>query len=262
MPDRTAVADAADVVYIYDGSFEGLLSCVFESYARKEIPSDIVPEEQYELSLYPTRFIETNHLHFERVKKGVADKIGKDALTAIWKGYLCSWEGKEIAILHFIRMGMRDGRRVIYDLANDYVGRLMKSNTTLWNEAHHYMGFVRFSVYENNAMVSVIEPKHKILPIIKDHFIDRYKNESFLIYDKTHRYALIYSKGRNIIIPADDYSPPQMSGEEQKLHDMWKLFYETIEIKERRNERCRMTMMPKRFWSQLHEMSGNKEANI
>ena len=27
-----------DVIYFYDGSFKGFLSCVFESYAHKEIP--------------------------------------------------------------------------------------------------------------------------------------------------------------------------------------------------------------------------------
>ena len=28
----------ADVVYLYDGSFEGFLCCVFESFAQHEIP--------------------------------------------------------------------------------------------------------------------------------------------------------------------------------------------------------------------------------
>ena len=28
-----------DVIYHYDGSFEGFLSCVFDSYAHKEIPA-------------------------------------------------------------------------------------------------------------------------------------------------------------------------------------------------------------------------------
>ena len=31
------MSDRSVVVYLYDGSYEGLLSCVFESFARKEI---------------------------------------------------------------------------------------------------------------------------------------------------------------------------------------------------------------------------------
>lgn len=30
-----------DVIYWYDGTFEGFLCCVFESYANREIPWDI-----------------------------------------------------------------------------------------------------------------------------------------------------------------------------------------------------------------------------
>ncbi len=33
--------DAADVIYLYDGSFEGLLCCVFESVYGRELPIDI-----------------------------------------------------------------------------------------------------------------------------------------------------------------------------------------------------------------------------
>jgi hypothetical protein len=32
----------ADLVYEYDGSFHGLMCCVFESYVYQEIPADIL----------------------------------------------------------------------------------------------------------------------------------------------------------------------------------------------------------------------------
>ena len=39
-------ANVTDVAYRYDGSFAGFLCCVFESYARHEIPSEICPPEE------------------------------------------------------------------------------------------------------------------------------------------------------------------------------------------------------------------------
>ena len=49
MPDRRAVTrgrsgepQTAMVVYSYDGSFDGLLCCVFESYDRNEMPADVL----------------------------------------------------------------------------------------------------------------------------------------------------------------------------------------------------------------------------
>ena len=44
MPERrdvTPTVESGPVVYAYDGSFEGLLCCVFESYERREIPVDV-----------------------------------------------------------------------------------------------------------------------------------------------------------------------------------------------------------------------------
>ena len=40
-----------DIAYIYDGSFNGLLTIVFDSYISKTIPSRIVTEES-EISLF------------------------------------------------------------------------------------------------------------------------------------------------------------------------------------------------------------------
>ena len=37
-PQRARRLHDADVVYLYDGSFEGFLCCVFESFAQHEIP--------------------------------------------------------------------------------------------------------------------------------------------------------------------------------------------------------------------------------
>jgi hypothetical protein len=39
MPERTAL------IYCYDGSFDGLLCCVFESYDRNELPSEVLTSD-------------------------------------------------------------------------------------------------------------------------------------------------------------------------------------------------------------------------
>ena len=46
MPDRRAVIAPGPgvTVYVYDGSFDGLLCCVFESYAARELPADVLAD--------------------------------------------------------------------------------------------------------------------------------------------------------------------------------------------------------------------------
>ena len=53
MPDR------ANVAYCYDGSFEGMLCCIFESFEKKERPVSIGPEGVGQLTLYPPRRVQT-----------------------------------------------------------------------------------------------------------------------------------------------------------------------------------------------------------
>ena len=42
----------SDVIYLYDGSFEGLLCCVHESVYTHELPVDIQPEEAAQPTLF------------------------------------------------------------------------------------------------------------------------------------------------------------------------------------------------------------------
>ena len=55
------------VAYRYDGSFEGFLCCIFESYTKREVPAQIFSDEEAQVSLYPEKWIETDSGHAERV---------------------------------------------------------------------------------------------------------------------------------------------------------------------------------------------------
>lgn len=94
-------------------------------------------------------------------------------------------------------------------LADDTVSRLTKAVRALKQESHKYTGFVRFSISEDNTLTSIIEPKNSVLPLLAPHFCDRYPNESFLIYDKTHSQALVWHNRQKMIIPLDGFEQPQ-----------------------------------------------------
>ena len=67
-----------NIIYQYDGSFEGLLCCIFESFQRKETPVDIVVEENFQMSLTPSRWITTDLEKAKRVAKGIQKKFYKE----------------------------------------------------------------------------------------------------------------------------------------------------------------------------------------
>jgi probable DNA metabolism protein len=75
-----------------------------------------------------------------------------------------------------------------------------------------------------------------------------------MIYDKTHKAALIYENRRQRIIPLEDVEFPDASPEEIGYRELWKRFYNTVAIEERYNPHCRMTHMPKRYWENMIEV--------
>lgn len=252
----------AALAYSYDGSFEGLLCCVFESYASKETPLTIHSEAEGQGLLLEAKWIETDPVKAGRVLRSIPLRICREAEELVRLGFWTCEPDKEMLILRFLQLGFTYGRKVTDMLADDTVSALNKAVQYLNRESHHYLGFVRFSVY-GPVMAAVIEPRNYVLPIIAEHFCDRFSGESFMIYDKTHRMALFHQPGKRVmIIPLEDWTPPEADAEEEAYRRLWKGFYEAIGIKQRRNDRRRSSLMPKRYWKQITEMNDGGSAGM
>lgn len=239
--------------YRYDGSWDGLLCCLFETYLAKEMPHEIFSHEELQQTLYPAREIVTDPAKAKRVRAAIPAKISKAADTLAKDAFLTCLPQKEVWILRFLRLGFRHGAKVMGMLADPAVNTLNKAVLHLHHESHQYTGFVRFTV-SGGALWAVIEPKNQVLPLLARHFCERFSNEAFLIYDKTHDMALVYQAGRHEILPLLAFEPPEPDETEQKYRDLWRSFYDAISIRERENLRGRMSHMQKRYWKHMTEM--------
>jgi probable DNA metabolism protein len=245
-------------IYCYDGSFDGLLCCVFESYDQKEIPLDILSPDTAQTLLFPVKEIVTDLQKSQRVLVSIPKKIGLAALDFVRHAFLTCLAQKELYILLFLRRGYRYGPSVMSMLTDDVVNKLFKGVKHLNSESHLLKGFLRFSIL-NNVLVAEIEPKNYVLPLMLQHFCERYPEERFLIYDKTHGMGLVYQPYQAAVIPIYHLEMPEPDEQEQAFRQLWQLFYDTIEIQSRHNPKCRMSQMPKRYWKYMTEF-GNRSA--
>ncbi|MCL2336745.1 MAG: TIGR03915 family putative DNA repair protein [Firmicutes bacterium] len=244
--------DRPELIYLYDGTFAGLLCCVFESYAQKEIPADILPLDSARTTLWPGKEIVTDQPKADRVLVSIPPQMGHEALDFLRHAFLTCLPQKERYMLLFLRLGYRHGPRVMHMLASDVVHTLDKSVRHLRRESHLLKGFLRFSVF-NQVLVGEIEPKNHVLPLLADHFRRRYPEEYFLIFDRTHGEALVYRPYQSAIIALDEFVLPEPDERELFFRDLWRHFYDAIEITDRHNPRCRMSQMPKRYWTYMTE---------
>lgn len=244
----------ADLNYYYDGSFDGLMCCVFESYEQQEVPIDILVDSAAP-QLFSGRPVPTEPHKSARVLASIPRKLGPAALDFVRHAFLTCLPRKELYILLFLRLGYRHGPQVMGMLTDDVVNTLFKAVNHLTRESHLLKGFLRFSVC-NGALVGEIEPKNFVLPLLTQHFCERYPEERFLIVDKTHGMGLLYQPYHARVVPVADLELPALDDDEQTFRDLWRLYYDTIAIKERYNPRCRMSHMPKRYWQNMTEFGG------
>ena len=105
MPKRT------DIAYLYDGSYEGFLCCVFESFEKQEIPSDILAEDGAQLSLFPARAIPTDASRASRVAASIPRRISREAEEFVYVAFHTCLNCREIRLLAFLRLGYKPGPR-------------------------------------------------------------------------------------------------------------------------------------------------------
>ena len=239
-----------EVIYCYDGSFEGFLSCVFDSYAHKEIPAGFCSGEDA-LTLFDSWTVRTDPGHADRVLRKVT-ALSPEAAVLLRRGFLTCLPDKELHLYRLTAKLLREGPGFLRNRSDKTLYPVLKAVQHLNGEVHLLKGFVRFSDL-GGVLGGEIEPKNRVLPVLAGHFRARFHNERFFLYDRTHREALLHVPGQWTIRPLASFqmAPPDQAEARYRL--LWKRFYDTIAIKERENPRLRMTHMPKRYWSTMTE---------
>lgn len=245
-----------EMVYYYDGSFEGFLSCVFESYAKKEVPTAIFRDEDAVPTLFDCRTVSTDPSHAKRVLRKLV-KISPDGTELVQRGFLTCMEEKELRLYRLIAKLLRDGPRFLRNLSDETLYPVASAVRHLNGEVHLLKGFIRFSEL-NGVLGSEIEPKNRVLPLLRAHFCARYREDAFFIYDRTNKEALFYAGGKAVIRPIEDFQMAPPDAKEANYRLLWKRFYDTIAIKERENPRLRQTHMPKRYWNTMTEFQSEE----
>ncbi len=240
------------VIFQYDGTFEGFLCCVYESYVHKEFPTAFYSDEEgYVLSLYAVRSVMTVEENARRVYRSW-EQLSPVAAKLLQRAFLTCMPEKELCLYHFVRKLYKEGPGFMKNQADEAYHPIARAIRHMNGELEKLRGFVRFSDY-SGVLGAEIEPKNRVLPLLRHHFCSRFAGESFFIYDRTHKELLFYTKGRSRIVPVDNLQLALPGEEEIHYRALWKRFYETIAIRERYNPRCQNTFLPKRYRGTMTE---------
>lgn len=244
----------ADIIYSYDGSLVGFFCCVFESFARRELPFAIWDPEAEQPSLCPVRDIPTDPERAARVRRGIRTKLGPAAGEKVAVAFLSGQADKELVLLRFLHHAFSVGPGALRQLGRPEVAAVNNLERNVQWEAEKLRGFVRFE--ESGGMLgAVIHPKNHVLPLLRPFFCARISGEDFLIYDASHSEVLLHQGGQTRLEKLSaPLTLPEPDAAEAECQRLWKQFYETLAIASRRNERGRMNHCPKRYWADMTEL--------
>ena len=240
-----------EILYHYDGSLDGFLSCVFDSYAHREIPAGFSSGEDGVYTLFDSRAVPTDPDHAARVLRKITS-LSPEAAILLRRAFLTCLPEKELRLFRLIAKLLQEGPGFLRDRSDETLFPVIRAVQHLNGEVHLLKGFVRFSDL-GGVLGGEIEPKNRVLPLLGGHFTARFHNERFFLYDRTHREALFHVPGQSVIRPLADFQMAPPDAAEARYRLLWKRFYDTVAIRERENPRCRMSQMPKRYWGTMTE---------
>ncbi|WZL72751.1 TIGR03915 family putative DNA repair protein [Clostridiaceae bacterium 35-E11] len=240
--------------YIYDGSFDGLLTCIYEAYYRKEKPQKILWEENAQQSLLMDNVhIQTDGQKAEKVYKAIQSKISHLALKNVFYVFLSEVEDAGTFVYEYVKLGFKMGADVNLNLANDIVLNVHKTSQKVNREKHFMLGLIRFRALEGNVFYALIEPQYNILGLVAPHFAHRMANENWMIHDVKRSTAVLYNQKEWVIKEVDEIRTWKLDQEEAMFQKLWQQYFKSIAIKNRINPKLQKRNMPMRYWRYLVE---------
>ena len=265
-------------VYTFDNTLDGLLTAVFDSFAfRQQQVTLLVKGDQLPLFANDPYVVVTDEEKAARVWKGLEKHLSRESLHII----AVSWMSEERALVqplfNFIckvfcpaNKPLQTGGRVQVDLMHNAsdpdVLAVRNTCRRVLHEQLRMKQFVRFQKAKDGTYLGVVSPDHNVLPLVIDHFQDRFRDQPWLLYDAKRHYGYYYTEGESPIritfeneaeVPFDltngKLDDDVLSADDHLFQDLWRTYFKAICIRERLNPRKQLNDMPRRYWKYMTE---------
>lgn len=261
-------------IFYYDKSFDGLLSAVFDAYMHKEFPNLLLGKDDIPpLTASSFHNVVTEAEKASRVFKGLVPKLTGDARRELFYAWLSEQAGADMLLFRYIckifncSLKRNHGRTgtVETDLGDDGVFAVHRLAKKVGSEKHQLLGFARFQKTRDGVYFAAISPRHNVLPLLLDHFADRFADQSWILFDLKREYGVLYSDGdfSQVHLEASRLHRLRQHGGKLELEllesgevmfqKLWKNYFKAVAIDERSNPKLQSRCMPRRYWAYMTE---------
>jgi probable DNA metabolism protein len=245
----------------YDGTFEGLLSAIFEIYERKLTHVRLQKGEWYNSALFEDKLtVITSEVNANRVLKALRKKLSPSGLQCLYIDHISEMEDEDNNLIGYIRYVFDSVQNIEEDYGNKYVLRVSEIIRMIRREKHRMEAFIRFKKLKDETFYATIEPDFNVLPLLIKHFKNRYADQKWIIYDTRRNYGIYYDLHDTQYINLD-FSTMSKPGDvataftedEGIYQSLWQNYFKSVNIPARKNTRLHIRHIPKRYWRHLTE---------
>lgn len=247
---------------VYDRSLEGFFTAVFEIYEYRIQDPDIQPEGMANGSLFGN-----HHVVFSdkdkaaRVIRKLQERLPAGALLQLYMAFLSEQPDIANVLFRYIRYALQSTISIATDYSHPDVLLIRQTAQKVGKEKHRMEAFIRFRKTKDALFYAVIQPDFNVLPLISKHFEDRYADQHWLIYDAGRKYGLYYDLSTVSEVKIDFSTATDDKASIDIVHDereelyqtLWRDYFDSINIKARKNMKLHIQHMPKRYWRYLVE---------
>ena len=254
--------------YSFDNTLDGLLTAVFEAFALHEQPEMLLSEGD-PVPLFCDRLyaVPTDTEKAGRVWKGLEKRLPKNVVKMLAVSFLSEMHELNNPLFQYICKVFRQPEGIERNFADPDILAVTNIARKVNHEQHRMKQFIRFQKAKDGTYLAVISPDHNVLPLVIDHFADRFNDQPWLIYDAKRHYGFYYDgTGEPVRITFEDESSVTfnlakgrlndevLSDDDQLLQDLWRTYFKAICIRERLNPKKQLQDMPRRYRKYLTEL--------
>ncbi|MCE7072352.1 TIGR03915 family putative DNA repair protein [Dyadobacter sp. CY327] len=251
-------------IFVFDGTLEGLLTAIFECYRKKSEAVKLVSQTHYVPDVFKEAFtVISDDAKANRVWKGLTKKLDSNWMKSIYKAFLSEQPATFQDLFEFIRYIIDSPPGAEANFGNKYVLEISQMSHKVHREKHRMEAFIRFQKTADHIFYAHIEPDFNVLPLLIDHFKNRYADQKWIIYDLKRKYGLFYDleKVEEITFdftaemsPALNALPVNVLDPQEELYALlWKDYFRSVNIPARKNMKLHIRHVPKRYWKYLSE---------
>lgn len=245
-------------MYIFscEREYDAMLTCIYKAWdsglGHKNIKLELEPLGQ--MNLTDTYIhVDTDTELARKVMDAVNTKISPWFYSQLAYASMAYEDDILDLMYRMMLMGFNYGPHATEMVQYGVPMRFKEVRKRLGREINRFQEFSRFHAI-GNTYIAHIEPKSRLVMALGPIFEDRMPSEDWMIIDDVHKEAVVHPKNEQWYLRtfSDEEMESLMRTEDMndEYTDLWKIFFDTIAIKERTNPRCQNTLFPK--WTRKH----------